>query len=83
MANGKNIIIKGGDGKVAIGTSNGRVELLSDDNLISSLTELLAKRQAAGLALTKALAEAGYDVVATEETDVFDPLGPRRSQDKK
>ena len=84
MAKGRNVIVVGSDGKVAIGTSMGTVAIVRADKLSANLRQLVDERQAIGEKLTDALAEAGYPVAGHSHTNVIYPAGdpPKRRKKK-
>jgi len=84
MAKARNLIIKGAEGKVAIATSLGQLDIIEGPNeLTSKLSGLIAKRQALGKELTTALEGAGYEVVAHSHTDVEDMTEDEPEQERK
>jgi hypothetical protein len=67
----RNLVVRAKDGRVVVASSKS-LELTALTQLSLGITKLLQMRQQAGKDLTKALDDAGYDVVAGEETDVYD-----------
>ena len=75
-AKGDNIIFIGKDGKIVIAGGTGEVTVVASIAALSGdLTALLAKRQAIGKELTKALIKAKYPVAASVNAIVIDPSG--------
>ena len=75
-AKGENVLIIGEGGKaLAVGTSKGRLGLVSAAKLSPDLVELIRRRQELGKEITDALAKARYPVEIRSVTQVFDPSG--------
>jgi len=72
MAKQGNVVIIGKDGKIAIVDCNGHIAVIEKKKLGSKLSGLMEQRQAAGIALSKALAKAGFNVCASQESFVMD-----------
>jgi hypothetical protein len=71
---GRNIILIGKDGKVAIASATGELKVIESAKLIpDDITELLRKRQAIGKELTEALAKAKLPATSAIDFDVIDP----------
>ena len=86
LRSARNIILKGKGGDVVIASTKGRIST-ANGKLPAKLEALLAQRQNAGMALTAALKEAGFDVIAGTETDFWnfdtDAPGSRPKKKKK
>ena len=85
MAKGRNVIIVGSDGNVAIGTSKGKVTVVGAGTLSSKLKQLVDERQKIGEKLTDELEKAGFSVSGSTHTNVIFPAGdpPKRRKKKK
>jgi hypothetical protein len=83
MAKARNLIIKGTEGRVAIATSLGQLDIIGPNELTIKLSGLIAKRQALGKELTTALEGAGYEVVAHSHTDAEDLTEDEPEQERK
>lgn len=69
-----NFLFIGEDGKIAITSATGELTVASSEVLLrGDVLELIKTRQAAGKALTKALAEANYRCASDSEMLVIDP----------
>lgn len=72
MAKQGNVVIVGKDGKIVIVDCKGRIALVGRGKVGSRVAKLVAARQAAGIALSAALADAGFQVCASQQSFVMD-----------
>ncbi len=69
----RNIIHLTDEGQVVVATSEGTLELVKDEKLAKTLKAALLKRQQGGLAVTKLLRDAGFNVTSTSTTGMDNP----------
>ena len=84
MAKRDNVIIIGSDGNIAVGTSKGKVSLVSKGSKVArEIAQLAKQRQELGKKLTDALESAGVDVAGTSQSLVIYAAGEPTSSKKK
>jgi hypothetical protein len=83
MAKGPNVIVKGKRGSFVIIDCDGNIECVDKEKLGGRIATLMMKRQAAGIAISKALGAAGFNVCTQQESFVLDSCPPDSTSAKK
>jgi len=83
MAKGPNVIVKGKAGTFVVIDCDGNIECVGKEKLGGRIATLMAKRQAAGIAISKALLASGFNVCSQQESFVLDSCPPDKNSAKK
>ena len=84
MAKPQNLVVMGQDGKIAIIDCKGHIQCVENDKLGAKLVDLMEQRQKAGIAISKALEKAGYNVCASQESFMLEMVpSPKKRSRKK